>query len=1002
MNLPIVTRVRPLSSRGQRQEQPNRRHQYASAVATLLLLAGCARATGSTLSPSLPPPSSVDPRSPISAEGRAWVNRTLASLSLRDKVAQMVMVWVLGDYTSTTDESFAEARRWVAEDHVGGVVMSLGSPIEVAAKVNDLQRASRVPLIVASDLEPGLGRLEGGAFYPYNYTGGAATILPNAMAIGATGREANAEEAGRITGVEARAIGIHLVFAPVVDVNNNPANPVINTRSFGEDPEAVSRMSAAFVRGMQSAGVAATAKHFPGHGDTDTDSHLALPVVRSDRARLEAVELAPFKASIGAGIAGVMTAHIALPAISHDSIPATLAPAIMSGLLRDTLAFRGMTITDALTMQGIGKGYNAEQSAVQSVLAGNDILLMPTDVKVAVNAVVAAVERGQISQARIDNSVRTLLEWKVRTGAVRRPIVPLDSLRMIVGSNANRSASRRIAQEAVTLIRDNANLVPIADAAPTVIVTYTTEIDQIAGREFVAEYRRSGRAARNVRVTPATARPQLDSIPRTSERIVIHTNIRAVEGEGKQVLAPQFASWLDSIAQSRQVIVVANSNPYIVREVPHVGSYMVTFGRGPALEQAGARALAGAAPITGRTPVTLPGFFSRGDGIPRTAQTFAAPGTSTTATSAPPGDMSLAVQSSAIARGISDTVRSVIDAAIRDSAFPGAFAIIGNKSGILAKYGAGKLTWDQPAPTPDERTLWDMASLTKVVALTSSMMQLVEQGRVSLDAPVQRYLTTWTGPNKERVTMRHLLTHSSGLPAWRPVYKEATDPASAMKLVYDTPLDTLPGVRMVYSDLGAILLGEIVRVVSGERLDAYAAKNVFGPLRMIDTRFLPATADSARIAPTEIDPWRQRHLRGEVHDENAFALGGVSAHAGLFSSAADLARLARAYLNGGILDGARIWSDATIRQFTTVQDSTFSGRALGWETPTGTNSAGRLMRRPAFGHTGFTGTSIWIEPAHDLFVILLTNRVNPTRANTKIGAVRQRLADAVVAASSSR
>jgi CubicO group peptidase (beta-lactamase class C family) len=230
------------------------------------------------------------------------------------------------------------------------------------------------------------------------------------------------------------------------------------------------------------------------------------------------------------------------------------------------------------------------------------------------------------------------------------------------------------------------------------------------------------------------------------------------------------------------------------------------------------------------------------------------------------------------------------------------------------------------------------------------------------------------------------------------VYKEAADPASAMQLVYSTPLDTLPGVRMVYSDLGAILLGEVVRVVSGERLDSYVAKRVFAPLKMTETRYLPPSGDSARTAPTEIDPWRQRHLRGEVHDENAFSLGGVSAHAGLFSSGHDVARLAMAYLGGGVLDGARVFKPETIRLFTTVQDSTFSNRALGWETPTGTNSAGRLLRRPAFGHTGFTGTSIWIDPANDLFVVLLTNRVNPTRANTKIGRVRQQLADAVVGA----
>jgi CubicO group peptidase (beta-lactamase class C family) len=342
-----------------------------------------------------------------------------------------------------------------------------------------------------------------------------------------------------------------------------------------------------------------------------------------------------------------------------------------------------------------------------------------------------------------------------------------------------------------------------------------------------------------------------------------------------------------------------------------------------------------------------------------------------------------------------DAIRASLDRAVADSAFPGAFVIVGTHDRILVKYGAGHLDW-APSPVPTERTIWDMASLTKVIALTSAMMQLVERGKVELDAPVQRYLPEWTGPRKEQVTVRHLLTHSSGLPAWRPLYKEASDAASAMALAYATPLDTLPGVRMVYSDIGGILMGEIVRVVSGERIDRYFAKHIVVPLKLHDSMFLPPPALLARIAPTEIDPWRQRHLRGEVHDENASMLGGVSGHAGLFSSARDLARVAQLYLNRGRLDRVRIWKPKTIALFTAVQDSTFSNRALGWETPTGMNSAGHLMKRPAFGHTGFTGTSIWIDPAHDLFIVMLTNRVNPTRANTKITAVRQALADTVM------
>jgi len=342
-----------------------------------------------------------------------------------------------------------------------------------------------------------------------------------------------------------------------------------------------------------------------------------------------------------------------------------------------------------------------------------------------------------------------------------------------------------------------------------------------------------------------------------------------------------------------------------------------------------------------------------------------------------------------------DTVRALLDRARADSAFPGAFVVVGNRDSVLASYGVGSLDW-RPSPTPDANTLWDMASLTKAVGMTSAMMLLTEAGKVDLDAPVQRYLGEFRGPNKERVTVRHLLTHSSGLPAWRPLYKETMNPDEARALAVATALDTLPGIRMVYSDLGAIILGQIVERVSGERLDQYLARHVFGPLGMTSTQYRPGADLLPRIAPTEFDPWRQRQLRGEVHDENAFSLGGISAHAGLFSSGHDVARLTRMYLNGGTLDGVRFVSPETIRRFTTVQDSALSNRALGWETPNGVNSAGRLMKRPAFGHTGFTGTSIWIDPARDLFIVLLTNRVNPTRQNLRIGGVRTALADAVV------
>ncbi len=534
----------------------------------------------------------------------------------------MVMVWVLGDYTGAYDPGFAEITRQVTELGVGGVVMSLGSPIEVAAKVNYLQGRSRIPLLVASDVEPGLGRLEGGVFAPSLMTAGSATVLPSNMAIGAGGREQDAEAAGRITGREARAIGIHLAFAPTADVNNNPSNPVINTRSFGEDPAAVGRLTAAFVRGVQEGGAAATLKHFPGHGDTDVDSHLGLPVITVPRARLEAVELVPFRAGIAAGAASVMTAHIALPVVYGDSVPATLRRDVMTGLLRDTLGFRGLTVTDALTMDGIARGYGVAESAVRAVRAGDDILLMPANVDEAINAVVKAVESGAIAREQIDGAVRRILELKLRAGAVARPMVSLEALREVVGLPEHTETAREIAARAITLLRDRGELVPLARNTRTLLVVYAPENDLLAGNTFAATFARAMPGTRTVRVTSRSGADELDALAQTArqmERVLVYTYTRTLEGAGRFAIAPRVAEFIETLGQTSRTIVVAGGNPYVITQFPSVSSYIVTYGRGSALEEAAARAVTGELSITGRAPVSLPDFFRAGDGLTRNA-----------------------------------------------------------------------------------------------------------------------------------------------------------------------------------------------------------------------------------------------------------------------------------------------------------------------------------------------------------------------------------------------
>jgi len=532
----------------------------------------------------------------------------------------MVMVWLLGDYTNAREPGFLKLVDQVRNDGVGGLVMSLGSPIEVADKLNYLQSQAKVPLLVGSDVEPGLGRLEGGFFSATYPTAGAATVLPSNMAIGATGRLEDAEVAGRITGSESRAIGIHVAFAPVVDVNNNPANPVINVRSFGEDPVRVSQLASAFVRGVQDAGVAATAKHFPGHGDTDTDSHLGLPVIAVARARLDSVELKPFAATIAGGIAGMMTAHIALPLAYGDSVPATLQPRILQGLLRDSLGFRGATFTDAMTMEGLKKSYGLEESSIRAIEAGNDVLLMPPDVNKAIDAVLGAVNSGRLTPERIDASVRRLLELKLRTGAVARPTVSLTALRDSVATPEHIAAANAIATRAITLLRDTMAVIPVARTANTLVFVYAADGEQAAGVAFSSEMRARGSRVRSVRLSPHANVAELDSMMRDVrrvDRVVVYSYTRTLEGEGRLAIPSQIADFIGQIAATGKLIVVAGGNPYQLKQIPQVPTYMVTYGRGEALERAAARAIFGLAPISGHIPVSMPGFFVKGDGLMR-------------------------------------------------------------------------------------------------------------------------------------------------------------------------------------------------------------------------------------------------------------------------------------------------------------------------------------------------------------------------------------------------
>jgi len=600
-----------------------------SALVALVALAACSRAP------------LVESASPVEAplvavnqelDTSRWVDSTLESLSTRERVAQMVMFWTLGDYVAVDDSAFAEMTDWVVKEGVGGITMSLGTPIEVAAKLNYWQRRAKVPLLVAADLEPALMRLEAGVFPHYLLETGGATAFPTAMAIAAAGRDEDAYNVGRAIAREGRAVGIHVNFAPVADVNNNPGNPIINTRSFGENPKRVARLTAEFIRGTHDGGMFATAKHFPGHGDTDVDSHVGLPVVTATAARMDSVELVPFRAAIRAGVDLVMSAHIAFPALGGDSTtPATLRPDVMHTLLRDSLGFHGVTITDALSMGGVGKGYAMDEAVVRAVQSGTDILLKPSDradrqnnAKGAIDAVMAAIARGDLTSARIDSSARRILWMKARLGLATSRVVNLEAVREVVATKAHRELAADIAQRAVTLLRDSSASVPLAPGARVAIVNYMPETEIKAGRAFARELQAqrapTGTSRVAGKISPASVSAQLDSLSRAirgADRIVIATYVRRVEGEGRQTIPAVVAAWIDSVAADPRTVVVSFGNPYVLRQFPRVRAYINTYGVSDVLEVAAARALAGKAAITGTSPVSLPGFFSRADGLKR-------------------------------------------------------------------------------------------------------------------------------------------------------------------------------------------------------------------------------------------------------------------------------------------------------------------------------------------------------------------------------------------------
>ncbi len=921
-----------------------------------------------------------------------WIEQTLQRLTLREKIGQMIMSRAYGYYYSDQSDEFKRLERLVKEQKVGGLIFFQGDVYETATLINRFQDMSDLPLLIGSDFEWGSAmRIR------------RSTRFPEAMAIGATLDTALAFKVGEAIGKESRALGVHQVFAPVVDVNNNPDNPVINTRSFGENQYLVADMASAFAIGLQSGGAISTAKHFPGHGDTQTDSHLDLPIISQTKSRLDSVELYPFRRLIDQHIPSIMVAHLEVPYLETKKIPATLSPSIITGFLKADLGFKGLVVTDALDMGAIVNGFGPDSAAVKAVDAGVDLLLVLPDEEKAIDAIENAVIKGRISEARINESVAKILKFKWSMGLSANRFVDLKKIPEVVATPEHLAIAKQVARNSITVLKNDSILplerfgmkqileVVVADAE-----NYRTEIhrpstsspNEAVGDYFTAQLKRRYTNLQTIKINPSSDSLDFKSVfkkANDADLIVCPVFSKARSGSGAFGFPPGIIGVVDSLTKlGKPMALISLGSPYVIGAFPNAGSVVCTYSDCEVSTEAIVEALFGEIPTGGKLPVTIPGLFSYGCGI----------------------DLSQSIlrkdipENAGMNRDSLARLDSIMSEAIQDHVFPGGQLLVAKDGAVVYNKSFGSFEYNSKSTKVSASTIYDIASVTKVIATTSAIMRLYDEEKIQLDDSVVKHIPEFGSNGKEKITIRNLLLHNGGLPAFKRLYLTCKSPKEVLDSVYQTETIYPVGDSTVYSDFDFILLGKIVETISGVTLDKYVDSVFFKPLGMTSTIYNPPSSIWREITPTEYDSvYRKRLIQGEVHDENAFALGGISGHAGLFSTASDLSIFLQMIMNGGSYAGKQYLKPETVKLFTTRQSKN-STRALGWDTKTmnGYSSAGSLFGEKSFGHTGFTGTSVWVEPEKNIFVILLTNRVYPTRNNSKIMQIRPKVHDAVMKA----
>lgn len=923
------------------------------------------------------------------------VDSLLNKLTTDQKIGQLFMVQAYSSKKNQQTESLLEI---VKNYEVGGVIFMQGEPTEQARITNLLQKASKIPLLVAMDAETGLGfRLDSTISYPIQ------------MALGAVGSDSLIYRMGYEIGKQCRRIGITMNMAPVSDINLNPDNPVINFRSFGEDRAQVARKSWLYASGMQAAGVLATAKHFPGHGNTDADSHRGLPLISQSKNQLDSVELFPFSYLIQHGIGAIMTGHLEVPALdATKNIPATLSGEIIHGKLKKDLGFKGLVITDAMNMKGISDLYSSAESSVMALKAGNDMLEIIPRLDRAIAAVKLAVKNGELLMAEIDVKCRKILAVKKWLKIDKQINLDAKNMSQYLNSNSFRLTKKLLHEQSITLLSNQGNLVPLQNLDTLKIASLMIGSDQVSPfQKMLENYTSIDHFNIGKTPTDSDANKLLNSL-KSYNLVIIGINGMGMYPGKRFGITDQQINLVNKLDGIKSVVCFFG-NPYALPNFPALKrspALLIAYQNDPDAQESAAQAVFGAISASGTLPVSVKDWFDLRSGIrtialKRLKYTF-------------PEEVGIS------SNFLQTRIDSLVELGMVRKAFPGCQILIAREGKVIFSKSYGFYTYEKLQPVTNN-SLYDLASVTKISAPLPAIMKLTDENKIKLDAPFANYFRQFSNTNKSEMTVRDILTHQarlqSGIPFW-------LEPGSASKLreglfrkqpsekfqirvssemyarndikkliiadIVKSPLRSQKEFH--YSDLGFSLFPDVIDSITGIKFPDFLRSSFFKPLGAENITFNPYQRfPISQIVPTENDrTFRKELLQGFVHDELAALLGGISGNAGLFSNANDLAKLMQMYLQSGYYGGIQFIRPETVREFTRTQfPNTSNRRALGFDKPKPADS--RVNSFPAqdaspesFGHTGFTGTFCWMDPNNQVLLVFLSNRVYPTRRATAL------------------